>query len=309
MSQVTANGRARPSGVTLAGRARRRSFLSRHGSDLVLLLPALLVLATFVLLPILSLLPISLTNWSIIGAPQWVGSRNFQRLLSDSVFLTTVRNTLVYSAILVPSITAASLGVALVLNTNLRAMNVLRALFLIPLIAGIVITSNIWKGLLTTFGPVNQVLGALGFETINFFGVNTAVLAVSATLIWRNFGYYALFYLAGLRSIEPSIIDAAAIDGARGWTLFRFITWPLLLPITLLVVILNTIGSFEIFTAVYILTGGGPANASLPILNYIYDTGWRSFQMGYAAAQALVFFLILFALSALQRRLIRGERT
>jgi multiple sugar transport system permease protein len=288
---------------------RRRSFLSRHGSDVVLLLPALTILAVFVLLPILSLVPISLTNWSIIGQPQWVGVRNFERLLGDSVFLTTVRNTLVYSAILVPSITAASLGVALILNSNVRAMSVLRALFLIPLIAGIVITSNIWKGLLTTFGPANQILGMLGVEPINFFGLSTAVLSVSATLIWRNFGYYALFYLAGLRSIDPAIIDAAAIDGARGWTLFRFITWPLLLPITLLVVILNTIGSFEIFTAVYVLTGGGPANASLPILNYIYDTGWRSFQMGYAASQALVFFVILFALSALQRRLIRGERT
>ena len=302
------DGRAQPSSATVAVGPRRRSFLSRHGSDIALLLPALTILAVFVLLPILSLLPISLTNWSIIGQPEWVGTRNFERLLGDRVFHTTIRNTLVYSAILVPTITAASLAVALVLNTNLRAMNLLRALFLIPLIAGIVITSNIWKGLLTTFGPVNQVMGAFGFDAINFFGLNTAVLSVSATLIWRNFGYYALFYLAGLRSIDPSIIDAAAIDGARGWTLFRFITWPLLLPITLLVVILNTIGSFEIFTAVYILTGGGPANASLPILNYIYDTGWRSFQMGYAAAQALVFFLILFALSALQRRLIRGER-
>lgn len=302
------DGRAHPSGAPVVVGPRRRSFLSRHGSDIALLLPALTILVVFVLLPILSLLPISLTNWSIIGQPQWVGTRNFERLLGDRIFHTTIRNTLVYSAILVPSITAASLAVALVLNSNLRAMNLLRALFLIPLIAGIVITSNIWKGLLTTFGPVNQVLGMLGVDAINFFGLNTAVLAVSATLIWRNFGYYALFYLAGLRSIDPSIIDAASIDGARGWTLFRFITWPLLLPITLLVVILNTIGSFEIFTAVYILTGGGPANASLPILNYIYDTGWRSFQMGYAAAQALVFFLILFALSALQRRLIRGER-
>jgi multiple sugar transport system permease protein len=293
--------------TTEVSQRRKRSFLSRHGSDLFLVSPALLILVIFVLLPILSLLPISLTNWSIIGQPEWVGLRNFQRLLNDSVFLKTIKNTLTYTVILVPTITAAALGVALILDTNLRAMNLLKALFLIPLIAGIVITSNIWKGLLTTFGPVNQSLGWFGIDPVNFFGVNTAVITVSATLIWRNFGYYALFYLAGLRSIDPAIKDAAAIDGAQGWTMFRHIIWPLLLPVTLLVVILNTIGSFEIFTAVYILTAGGPANASLPILNYIYDTGWRNFQMGYAAAQALVFFVILFALSAVQRKLIRGE--
>lgn len=290
------------------GWRRKRSFLNQHVSNLLLLLPALLILVIFVLLPILSLLPISLTNWSIIGQPDWVGLRNFQRLLSDSVFIRTIKNTLTYTVILVPAITAASLGVALILDTNLRAMEVLKAIFLIPLIAGIVITSNIWKGLLTTFGPVNQVLDSIGIDPINFFGVNTAIITVSATLIWRNFGFYALFYLAGLRSIDPEIKDAAKIDGAKGWAMFCHITWPLLRPITLLVVILNTIGSFEIFTAVYILTAGGPANASLPILNYIYDTGWRNFQMGYAAAQAMVFFVILFTLSVLQRKLIRGER-
>ena len=284
----------------------RRRFWRRHGGDIGLLGPALVILVIFVAGPILSLFGISLTRWTIIGTPEWIGIRNFQRMADDGVFLIALRNTLVYSVILVPIITAFSLGLAVFLNAGMRGSTAFKAIFVVPIVAGIVITSNIWKGMLTAFGPVNQLLDRVGLDTVNFFGPELAVATVSGTLVWRNAGYYALFFLAGMQSIDRSLYDAAAVDGARGREVFRHITWPLLMPITLLVVVLTTIGSFQIFSAVYILTGGGPANASLPLLNYIYDTGWRHFEMGYAAAQALVFFVLLFCLSLGQRWLLRG---
>ncbi len=292
----------------LAAASRRRSRLAGAGyEDILLAAPGLMILAVFVLVPVVSVFFISLTNWPIIGTPRFVGLANFARLVSDEVFRAAARNTLTYTFLLVPAITAASFGTALLLNTRLRQAPALKAIYVLPLVAGIVVTSNIWKGILTSFGPLNQLLESLRLPPVNFFSTQLAIGSVSFTLLWRNFGYYALFFLAGLKGIDREIYDAAQVDGSVGWNTFRHITWPLLRPVTLLVVVLNTIGAFQIFAAVYILTAGGPANSTISLLNYIYDSGWRFFRMGYAAAQAVIFFLILFTLSWMQRRYLGSE--
>ena len=292
----------------LAAASRRRSKRVRTGyEDILLAAPALMILIVFVLVPVVSVFFISLTNWPIVGTPRFVGLANFARLVSDEVFRAAARNTLTYTFLLVPAITAASFATALLLNTRLRQSSALKAIYVLPLVAGIVVTSNIWKGILTSFGPLNQLLESLRLPPVNFFSTQLAIGSVSFTLLWRNFGYYALFFLAGLKGIDREIYDAAQVDGSVGWNTFRHITWPLLRPVTLLVVVLNTIGAFQIFAAVYILTAGGPANSTISLLNYIYDSGWRFFRMGYAAAQAVIFFLILFTLSWFQRRHLGSE--
>lgn len=273
---------------------------------MLLVTPALGFLLIFVAGPIAAVFAISLTRWPIIGAPSVVGLANFQRLLADEVFWIAMRNTLLYAAILVPGITALSLGVALLLHAGISGDRALKPIYVLPVVAGIVVTSNIWKGLLGAFGPINQLLTDARLPQVSFFSSSLALLSVCLTLVWRNVGYYALFFLAGLAGIDPELYDAAAMDGAGAVQSFRHITLPLLRPIVLLVTILLTIGSFQIFTVVYILTGGGPAYATVSVLNYIYETGWRDFSMGYAAAQAAVFFVILLALSLTQRR-VAGE--
>jgi ABC-type sugar transport system permease subunit len=271
-----------------------------------LVTPALGFLLVFVVGPIIAVFGISLTRWPIIGTPSFVGLANFQRLLGDGVFWVAMRNTLLYAAILVPGITALSLALALLLHAGVPGDRVLKPIYVLPVVAGIVVTSNIWKGLLGAFGPINQLLAKVGLPQVSFFSFSLALISVCTTLVWRNVGYYALFFLAGLASIDPELYDAAAMDGAGAIQSFRHITLPLLRPIVLLVTILLTIGSFQIFTVVYILTGGGPAYATISVLNYIYETGWRDFSMGYAAAQAAVFFVILLALSLTQWR-VEGE--
>ncbi|NPV54781.1 MAG: sugar ABC transporter permease [Firmicutes bacterium] len=281
--------------------------ISKYREEILLLLPPALLLTVFVVVPILAVFGISFTEWPIIGVPKFLGVQNYSHLLQDNIFRISMRNTLYYTIILVPSITLLSLGLASMLNAAFPGSNIFKTIYVIPIVAGIVVTSNIWKGLLTTFGPVNQLLTGIGLSPVNFFSPTLAIWSVSLSLLWRNIGYYTIFFLAGMKSIPAEVYDAAAIDGSTGLHTFLKITLPLLKPITLLVVILNTIGSFQIFTVVYIMTGGGPANATISLLNYIYDTGWKFFRMGYASSQAVIFFGVLLLLSIIQKRYIGGE--
>jgi multiple sugar transport system permease protein len=286
--------------------ARHRT-LAEIAPDILLLTPAVVLLLTFVVIPIVSVSFISFSDWPIIGVPEFIGMGNYSRLIGDRVFWLSLRNTLVYALLLVPIGTVLSFAVAILLHMPFRGQSTFKAVFVVPLIAGIVVTSNIWKGLLTTFGPVNEILNQLGINRINFFSVELSIYSVVVSLLWRNFGYYALFFIAGLKSIDGEIYDSASVDGCTGWKAFRFITWPLMRHVTFLVLILSTIGAFQIFAVVHIMTGGGPANASISLLNYIYQNGWRFFRMGYAASMAVVFFFVLLSLSLVQRSIIGRE--
>jgi len=275
--------------------------------DLTLALPGLLLLTTFFVAPAIAIFIVSFTKWPIIGRPTFIGLQNYYRLFRDEFFINALKNTFYYTSILVPSITILSFMLALLLRNLTRGREFFKAIYIFPMVVTLTSTAAIWKGMLLPFGPLNQILIKCGLSPIEFLSVELVIPSLCLVLIWRDIGYYALYFLAGLESISPEILEAATVDGAGPLHRFCYIIFPLMRPIVILVSILTTIGSFMIFTLVYVITGGGPAYASQALLNYIYDVGWKEFRMGYAAATAVVYFATLFVLTMIQRLVIKYE--
>jgi multiple sugar transport system permease protein len=281
--------------------------LRKYYLDITLAFPGLFLLITFFVAPAVAIFIVSFTKWPIIGSPTFIGLKNYSRLFTDEFFLRALKNTLYYTLILVPSITALSFVTALLLRNITRGREFFKAIYIFPMVVTLTSTAAIWKGLFLPYGPLNQILVKLGLNPIDFLSVELVIPSLCLVLIWRDIGYYALFFLAGLESIPPEVLEAATVDGAGPLHRFRYIIVPLMKPIIILVSILTTIGSFMIFTLVYVITGGGPVYSSQALLNYIYDVGWKEFRMGYAAATAVVYFIILFLLSMIQRLVIERE--
>jgi ABC-type sugar transport system permease subunit len=281
--------------------------LRKYYLDITLAFPGLFLLITFFVAPAVAIFIVSFTKWPIIGSPTFVGLKNYSKLFTDEFFLRALKNTLYYTLILVPSITALSFVTALLLRNITRGREFFKAIYIFPMVVTLTSTAAIWKGLFLPYGPLNQILVKLGLNPIDFLSVELVIPSLCLVLIWRDIGYYALFFLAGLESIPPEVLEAATVDGAGPLHRFRYIIVPLMKPIIILVSILTTIGSFMIFTLVYVITGGGPVYSSQALLNYIYDVGWKEFRMGYAAATAVVYFIILFLLSMIQRLVIERE--
>jgi ABC-type sugar transport system permease subunit len=283
------------------------NILRKYYLDITLAFPGLFLLITFFVAPAIAIFVVSFTRWPIIGSPTFVGLQNYFRLFTDEFFLRALKNTLYYTLILVPSITALSFVTALLLRNITRGREFFKVIYIFPMVVTLTSTAAIWKGLFLPFGPLNQILVKLGLNPIDFLSVELVIPSLCLVLIWRDIGYYALFFLAGFESIPPEVLEAATVDGAGPLHRFRYIIMPLMKPIIILVSILITIGSFMIFTLVYVITGGGPVYSSQALLNYIYDVGWKEFRMGYASASAVVYFIILFLLSMIQRLVIERE--
>lgn len=275
--------------------------------EVLIALPGLLLLTIFVLAPLMAVFMISFTRWPIIGSPQFIGLENYRSLLRDWFFLKALRNTLYYTTLLVPSITGLSFSLALVLRALSCGREVLKAVYVFPMVVSLTCTAAIWKGMFLPFGPLNQLLTALGIGPIQFLSAELVIPSLCLVLIWRDIGYYSLFFLAGLEEIPREVIEAAMVDGAGAFQRFRHVIWPMMKPVTFLVSSLITIGSFMIFTVVYIITGGGPFYSSQALLNYIYEVGWQEFRMGYAAASAVIYFVILFTLNTLLKGAFRHD--
>lgn len=273
----------------------------------MLALPGLLLLVLFWVAPIIAMFTISFTRWPIIGSPTFIGLKNYHRLFHDEIFLKALKNTLYYALITVPSITSFSFLLALLLRSITRAREFFKAIYIFPMVVTLVSTAAIWKGMYLPFGPLNQLITKMGFDPVEFLSVELVIPSLCLVLIWRDVGYYSLFFLAGLEEIPSEILEAAKVDGAGAFQRFRYVIWPMMKPVTLLVCVLVTIGSFMIFTLVFVITSGGPAHSSEALLNYIYDVGWREFRMGYAAACAVIYFFILFGLNTFERMVFERE--
>lgn len=273
--------------------------------DGAFLLPALLLLVVFRLLPGMFTAIASFTKWPVIGSPEFIGLANFRTLIEDTHFHQALFNTLHYSAMLIPVLVAGSLALALFIVSFVRAQAALKMIHYLPMVIPLSITAVIWKvGIYSPFGAVNQILSELGMQQIQFLRADYARQSIALTMVWRQLGFWALMYIAGLSGIPRSFYESAVVDGATYVQRFFFITWPLLKPVTLLVTILTTIASFRVFGIVYAMTGGGPSGATKTLLYYSYELGWQDFRMGYGSTVAFVFLLIVLALNAVQRWLI-----
>ena len=264
------------------------------------LLPYLIFFLAFRLGPAVAGMAVSFTNWSIVGTPQWVGLGNYEAMARDPRLGDAVSNTLVFTGLTVPLLVVLSLMLAVFFNQAHRGRALGRVVVFTPYVLMSTVVGVIWTWLLEKdFGLINVYLGQLGIQKIPWLvSPDTAMYGIVLTTVWWTVGYDMILFLAGLQDIPEELYEAARIDGANPWRLFRHVTLPLLAPTTFVVILLTLINSFQVFDQVYVMTSGGPGTATLTLVQYVYTTAFQFRKMGYGAAIAclLFAFLILFAL-------------
>ncbi|MFN5193718.1 MAG: carbohydrate ABC transporter permease [Cyanobacteriota bacterium] len=277
------------------------------------LLPALLLLGLSVLLPaLLALLMVfSRTGLDVSEPLQFVGLANLRRLLADPMLLRVALTTLLYLLGVVPPIVLGSLSLAVLLNRPLRGMHWFRAAFYTPVLVSLVVAAIAFRWLYAENGLINGWLAALigsSFQPIGFLTQPPLALpAVMLVTLWKGLGFYMVIFLAGLQGISPDLYEAAALDGSEGWRRHLDITLPLLRPYLILVSVMSAIGATKVFEEVYLMTQGGPADATRTLVYYVYDQAFSELDISYACTVGLALFLMVLVLSLLRFALV-GDR-
>jgi multiple sugar transport system permease protein len=275
------------------------------------LAPALLLFTAFRLYPLLDGFRLSFTNARLGRAQQaFVGLANYERLVEDARFHVSLINTAFYTVASTLPILAIPLALAVALNRGVALRTVLRSAFFFPFTLSVVTVGLTWLWLLDpVVGPLNYYVQALGLPVRSWLAdPGTAMWAIIGTTVWWVSGYYLIIYLAGLQDIPRELYEAAAIDGASGWRSFWSVTLPLLRPVLLFVFVTHIIGSFQIFGQVFVLTQGGPGDATRTVVQHLYETAFQNFfHFGSASAMAWVLFAVILGFSLLQFRLLRGH--
>ena len=288
--------------------------LEREGTlALLLLLPTLTLLGLFIAYPFVRGIMLAVTN-ARVGIPgEFIGLENFVRLARDPIFHAVVYNTFLYTIVTTIFKLALGLWLAILLNRDFKFKAFTRAFILLPFIVPTVLACFAWKWMFDpTFSVVNWILYKLGAITsaINWLGDgDLAMLSIIIVNIWRGVPFFAISLMAGLQTISPDLQEAAAIDGAKPWQRFIYITWPLLLPVTMVVVLFSVIQTFADFQIVYVLTGGGPANATHLFATYAYQLGVGTGLLSQGAAVSLAMFPLLFLIVIFQLLYIRRVET
>jgi multiple sugar transport system permease protein len=275
--------------------------------------PALLVITVFFFVPVLAALLVSLTDFDLYALAdirnlRFVGLDNYRNLLHAPEFWRAVANTGYFVAVGVPLSLAASLATALLVNSRLAYLaGFFRTTFFAPVVTTLVAVAVVWRYLLhTRYGLLNYALAHIGIHPINWLGdPHWALPAIILLAVWKNFGYNMVIFLAALQSIPADLYEAARLDGASLWQEFRRITLPMLRPTLLLVSILTVAGYFQLFAEPYVMTQGGPLQSTVSMLYFMYEEGFKWWNLGSASAVAFLLFLVILAVTALQVRLTR----
>ena len=271
---------------------------------LAFLAPTLLGLAVLSAGPILATLAISLTKWDLLTAPKLVGLDNFLALLSDDRFLKALRNTFFYTIVSVPIGLAVALGLALALNTKVRGIAFIRTAYFLPVVTSTIAIALVWQWIYSAdSGLLNQVLGIIGITSQKWLSDPTlAMPSIIAMSIWQGLGVNVIIFLAGLQAIPSDLLDAASVDGAGSWARLRNVTLPLLTPSVFFTGVLSLIGSFQVFDQIFVLVKPRPTEATITVVYFIYENGFKFFKMGYASAASWILFLIVAFFSAVYFR-------
>lgn len=272
--------------------------------------PWLLTLLLFWLYPLGRSFYLSFTQYNTLSNKgTWVGLANYIRLFDDPVFWTALVNTLVFVVGTIPFTTIAALVLAVMLERRIAWKSLYRAGYFIPSVTSLVVLSLVFTNLYAHDGYINGLLGTLGVDYPKegwLANRSTALPAIMAMDVWIAIGYYVVLFLAALQTIPRDLYEAAELDGASAWEQFRSVTLPGLRPMLLFVIVINTIRSFQVFTEVYVMTRGGPLNATTTLVYQIYENAFvRGDMMGYASAIAYVTFILILAVSLVQFRLLR----
>lgn len=267
-----------------------------------LVLPSLLGIAVFNLIPTLASLALSFSQWNLLGAPRWVGFDNYGELLADPLFGQVMGQTLFFVGVSVVVEIGLALLIALALNQRIRLLALWRTAYFLPVVTSMVAGAILWGWVYDpSHGPLNAVLRALGLSPIHWLSDPAwALWAIVFLSVWKNLGYTMILLLAGLQAIPESLLEAARTDGANAWSAFWRVTLPMLSPSLFLVSILSLIHAFQAFDSVYLLTQGAPNDQTNLLVYWLYQNAFLYYNIGRASALAYILFVIILALTLLQ---------
>jgi multiple sugar transport system permease protein len=294
------------------------------------ILPALIVVAVFRLLPILQAARMSLYRWSIAGPLEFIGLRNYLRIFIDPKFYQSLGNTFWYVLGVVPVTIVLAVFFAQLLNQQIRGRGIFRTIYYLPMVTSIVAISVVWKWIFNPDrGLVNALLGVFGIHNLKwlndsrglfdillaplgihvsgfFAGPSLALVALIAMAVWYSLGYCIVIVLAGLQNVPRPYYEAARLDGAGGWKLFRHVTLPIISPTIFYLIVTQSIVAFNTFTPVYVMTQppGGPLGSTSLVVYYLYEQSFRLWNLGYANAIAFAIFVMIFVLTQFQKRFL-----
>ncbi len=288
----------------------RRILESDHVAGWAFAFPAVFLIFLFGLVPVVWSALLSFQQTNLISPPKWIGLANYRALAHDPLFAQSVEHSLVYTALFVPLSVAGGLLTAVALNRRIRGIRFYRLAVFVPVVLSTIATAIMFLWLLDpNFGLINFMLSKVGLGPYGFFdSINGALYTIVGMTVWGWIGFDVIVYLAALQGIPRALIEAAEIDGARAWSMFRNITVPLLGPATLFLVVWSTINALQLFDEVYFLTKGGPGTATYVVVYYLYSLAFSQGIAGYAAAIAYVLLVAILALTLIQlgigRRLV-----
>jgi multiple sugar transport system permease protein len=274
--------------------------------------PMIIVMGTFVILPIIYAFFLAYNKVRVLGelSYRFIGLKNFLRMASDERVWIALQNTAQYVAIVVPTQTILALVLALILNSKIKGKDAFRIIFFLPTVTSSAVLTLIFMWIYNSNGLLNNFLAFFGLPTYNWIGdPSVALKAIMIMNIWSTAPFFMVIYLAALQDIPVSLYEAATIDGANKWDQFVSITLPLLKPVTFFIVVMSIIGTFQLFDQSYIFSGGsgGPNNSTLTVVLLIYQNAFKSLDMGYAAALALMLAGVLMAVTFIQRHFFKEE--
>lgn len=285
-------------------RARRRRDLRESLAALALAGPATALILIFLIGPLIAIALLSLTDYQLGAASlRYIGLDNYSEMFADRIFRRSLENTLIYVAVVVPLSVGLGLGAALLIEAGTSLRNFYRTVYFLPVMATLIAIAIVWEfALHPKFGMVNLTLKAIGLAGYDWLQDRRIVLYTLAGIgVWQSVGFNMVLFMAGLTSIPRDLYEAASVDGvASGWDRFRTVTWPMLGPVTLFVVVITAIRSFQVFDTVQVMTKGGPNRASEVLLYTMYSEGFSFFRSGYAAAVTMVFLVFVLALAMLK---------
>lgn len=291
--------------VAQAPRAPMPAVRRRHRSDSVAAAaftsPAFLGLTAFTLFPIVMSIVVSLWNWPAFGGRDFVGLENYTDLIMSRQFRRVIVNTVLYTGLYLPLNISVSLGLAIWISTMRRGKQTLRVIFFIPVVTPIVAQVLVWRLMYQPNGAIAGLLEPLGIDAPNFLGDSSwAMISMVVMSVWQGFGYNMLIFSAALDQIPQSVQDAASVDGVTSLQRFRAVTLPMISPMMFFATTMTLITSFQVFAQPYLLTGGGPGNATETLVLFIYREGFSAFSLGSAAAAGWFLFALILLVTLVQ---------
>jgi multiple sugar transport system permease protein len=269
------------------------------------LLPTIIGLLLFSAGSVVATFFISFTRWPIVTSPHWIGLGNYRAILQSHLFWQVFWNTLYFAALAVPLSVGAALAAAVLVHRQVRGIRFFRTVYFLPVVSSMVAVALVWSYMFNPeYGVLNYLLKLIGIRGPAWlYDAHWAIPAMVLVTVWKGMGYSMVIFLAGLQSIPEELYEAAALDGAGSSRRFWRITLPMLSPTLFFVLVITLINSFQVFEQTYVLTRGGPANATLTLSYHIYENAFQFFQMGYAAAESYVLFAFVFAITLVQFKL------